>query len=94
MRRWCLFAFTASAFLAPCAAPVRGPASSANPPATAVPVAASSPPLAPQVLNMTTWVEKGGHASCVSATWNAPQKLEELRFVTAYRRILTWLKGR
>ena len=48
----------------------------------------------PGVLNMTTWVEKGGHAHCVAATWNAPQKLEDLRFASAYRRILTWLKGR
>jgi beta-lactamase class A len=47
----------------------------------------------PGVLNMTTWVEKGGHAHCVSATWNAPQKLEDLQFSTAYRRILTWLKS-
>jgi beta-lactamase class A len=48
----------------------------------------------PGVLNMTTWVERGGHAACVSATWNAPQKLEDVRFTSAYRRVLTWLKSR
>ncbi len=48
----------------------------------------------PGVLNMTTWVEKGGHAHCVSATWNAPQNLEDLRFASTYRRVLAWLKAR
>jgi beta-lactamase class A len=46
----------------------------------------------PGVINMTTWAEKGGHAHCVSATWNAPQKLDELSFTTAYKRILSFLK--
>jgi beta-lactamase class A len=47
----------------------------------------------PGVINMTTWLEKNGHAHCVSATWNAPERLDEPRFAVAYRRILTWLKG-
>jgi beta-lactamase class A len=47
----------------------------------------------PGVINMTTWVEKGGHAHCVAATWNAPQKLDEVAFASAYTRILTWLSG-
>jgi hypothetical protein len=46
----------------------------------------------PGVLNMTTWAEKDGHAHCVSATWNATHKLDELRFSRAYGRILAWLR--
>jgi len=38
----------------------------------------------PGVLSMTTWLQKGSHQHCVSATWNAPHKLEELGFVSAY----------
>jgi beta-lactamase class A len=46
----------------------------------------------PGVLNMTTWVEKGAHQHCVSATWNANQPLEPLEFNVAYSRLLSWLK--
>lgn len=47
----------------------------------------------PGVLNMTTWVEKDGHAHCVAATWNAVQTLDERAFTRAYSRIFTWLHG-
>ena len=37
----------------------------------------------PGVLNTTTWLEKGKHAYCVAATWNAPQDLDEAAFFRA-----------
>lgn len=46
----------------------------------------------PGVLSMTTWVEKGGHAHCVSATWNAPQKLDDVRFTALYQQTIAALK--
>ena len=48
----------------------------------------------PGVLNMTTWVTKGTRAHCVAATWNAPQKLDEVKFSSAYVRLLGWLRGK
>jgi beta-lactamase class A len=46
----------------------------------------------PGVLSMTTWLEKGGRSHCVSATWNAPQKLAEAEFSVAYAKAITALK--
>lgn len=46
----------------------------------------------PGVLSMTTWLEKGGRAHCVSAIWNAPQKLDEGVFMNAYTRAIAALK--
>jgi beta-lactamase class A len=42
----------------------------------------------PGVLSMTTWVEKGGRAHCVSATWNANEVLDEGAFHAAYTKAL------
>jgi hypothetical protein len=46
----------------------------------------------PGVLNFTTEVEKGGKHHCVVATWNAKGRLDEMRFVTMYRQVLSSLK--
>ena len=46
----------------------------------------------PGVMSMTTWLEKGGKKHCVSATWNAPAKLDEAAFHAAYGRAIAALK--
>jgi len=42
----------------------------------------------PGVLNFTTWVEKDGHESCVSVSWNADEKLDENKLAILYSRLL------
>lgn len=46
----------------------------------------------PGVFSMTTWVTKQGKSHCVSATWNADQKLDEPAFHAAYVKALVALK--
>jgi hypothetical protein len=46
----------------------------------------------PGVLNMTAWLRKGSRSHCVSATWNAPQKLDETGFATAFAQAIGALK--
>jgi beta-lactamase class A len=42
----------------------------------------------PGVLNLTTWVEKDGHAYCVAATWNSSKALDEDELIRAYKTVL------
>jgi beta-lactamase class A len=47
----------------------------------------------PGVINMTTWVRKGGRSHCVSATWNDPaSSVDDGVFASAYGRVVGSLR--